>query len=422
MPNPAEETPVAPAAPVLTPPRAGLPLPIMIFLGFQVVLAASGIGWATYRVHQIDAEHVLPIPLNEPLEVLPRFDEPAVASDEQLVRALEKLRPRLRGDKPKMNYVDHALRFWGIEARFDAETCPNCLSGMELRDLLLDHRQFEAAWGAKTRPFMLTGPQGIRPRLQEGEATASHVDHTLATLAEVGTPLDTPVMTARRETDVRALLEQSLRDFSLNQTEYEWSALAYALYLPTRTSWYSREGQRINFDVLAERIMRQALPQGVCLGNHRMHALVMLLRVHEQQPILSEPTREAVTAFLKGVTQRFIEHQHEEGYWDRGWTGPTEPAMTELHGPPDPLSNRVLATGHVMEWWALAPAEIHPPLDVLARAGQWLCTTIETMTDREIDVNYTYLSHAGRALALWRGKLPAQVKLESAVAPAAAAK
>ena len=37
--------------------------------------------------------------------------------------------------------------------------------------------------------------------------------------------------------------------------------------------------------------------------------------------------------------------------------------------------------------------------------------TIEKMSPREIDMNYTVITHAGRALALWRGKFPAQVVL-----------
>jgi hypothetical protein len=60
----------------------------------------------------------------------------------------------------------------------------------------------------------------------------------------------------------------------------------------------------------------------------------------------------------------------------------------------------------------MAPRESHPPRDTLVRAGQWLVATIEEMSDDTIAANYTFLSHAGRALALWRGKQVADVDLE----------
>lgn len=388
-----------------TPSAGGLSWGVVVFLVVQLLIAGSSGGWAAYRSRQMESALLLPIPRNEPLQVLPRFDYPDVITDEQLPQALSKLRPRLRGANPKINHVDHALRLWGTEATFaDKE----CLSGLELRELLLDHRRFAEAWGSKTSPFLTVGPAGVRARLQEGDATASHVDHTLACLAESGTPLDFPVITANGETRVLALLRQSLRDFSLNQVEYEWSALAYALYLPTRNSWFTDEKQLVNFDRIADRIMRQALPQGVCLGNHRMHALVMLLRVDEQTRILSEGTRQRIVAYLAGVTQQFVRSQKADGFWDRSWAGT---AAVNPDAPENPLSNRILATGHVLEWWSLAPAEVHPPRETLVRAGQWLYRTIEGMSPREIEVNYTFLSHAGRALALWRGRLPSQVKL-----------
>ena len=57
---------------------------------------------------------------------------------------LDKLKPRLRMSRPKINQIDHALRFWGVEAAFTEE---DCLSGVEMRELLLDHRRFSEAWG-----------------------------------------------------------------------------------------------------------------------------------------------------------------------------------------------------------------------------------------------------------------------------------
>ncbi|MFW6124849.1 MAG: hypothetical protein ACOC46_01765 [Pirellulales bacterium] len=379
------------------------------FVALQVAVLAVGSAWAAWHIAAYRRERALPAPpRNASLTVGPLYDDPSVVALQQLRVVLDRLKPRFRDGPPNINHVDHALRFWGVGATFDD---PACLSGREMRQLLVDTRQFRALEGADAAPLLIDAGPGVRVRVQEGLASSSHVDHTLATLAEVGTSLSFAIVTPRRRTTYRALLEQSLRDFSLNQIEYEWSAIAYGLFLPPTRRWISREGQEITFDRLAGRIMREDLPDGVCAGNHRMQALVVLLRVDSDWRILSAPVRRRVEAYLKDVTRRLVEHQAEDGYWKSNWpTG--SPAAREdgqEDSAADDLATRILATGHPMEWWALAPPELLPPRHVRQRAGQWLVRTIQNLTPEQIDLYYTFLSHAGHALSLWRGREPAQV-------------
>jgi len=368
-----------------------------VFLFVQVVLVGVALAATARRLKQL--EFTLPPMRNQPPQVTPLYDDPCVVSDEQLLHVLHKLRPQLRGEQPKINHIDHALRFWGLESEF---ADPACLSGREMRELLLDHPSFSKAWGDKTQPLLIDRPRGVAVRTQEGQATASHVDHTLASLAEVGTPIDYPVRTPNGVVTVRSLVEQALAEFSLNQVEYEWSTLAFALYLEPTKKWTSHEGQEITYDRLAERIMRQRLNQGVCMGNHRLHALVMLLRLDEQTPLLSETGRQRIVDHLRDATRRFVASQHLEGYWTRDWPSATPPATPDDSSQQD----RILATGHVLEWWALAPPEVQPPHETLVRGGQWLSKTIGELDEDKIRDYYTFLTHAGRALALWRGHFP----------------
>lgn len=395
------EPTTAPASPA----SAGLPARAVVWLICHILILGGGLSWAAIRYQQLEDAKLPPVPQNLPLQVTPRYNVPEVVSDDQLQRVLHKLRPRLRHHNPVVNHLDHALRFWGIEAQFND---PECYSGLELRDVLLDYRQFSQAWEKGTKPLMQKTTYGLRPRLQSGPATASHVDHTLACLAETGTPLEYPVLIGpgeKGERSVNDLYQSAFKSFSLNQVEYEWSTLVFALYSPTERSWFTTEGQRISFDDLASRIMRQKLTQGVCAGNHRLHTLAMLLRIHEQQKLLSPAMQAQVTAHLHSVTQQLIAHQDADGSWDTNWDGSSKP-----EGETQPArSRRILATGHALEWWAFAPESVHPPRETLVKAGQWLVKTVDEMTDREIAASYTFLSHAGRSLALWRGKFPAQV-------------
>lgn len=347
-------------------------------------------------------------PNTEPLVITPLHDDPQIVSDDQLQRVLHKIRPAFRDVSTKLNTIDHALRLWTPRADFDD---PDCLSGAELLGLLTDHRQYQQHWGPKTEPFLLANTNFDSPyiefRTRSGAESSSHVDHTLATLAESDIPLDYPVHTEDGEFPLRAAFAFSFDAFRLNQTEYEWSALAFLHYLPHEKSWITKEGQRITWDMISERLMRQRLTQGSCYGTHRLHTLVCILRVDENHNILSTECRQEVTSYLKDVTRRLATTQHNDGYWTQGWPGEERDGpSTKSALPIDDRSQRILATGHTLEWWALAPEELLPERERIILASQWLVTTIDGMSDAEVARAYTFLTHAARALSLWRGKFP----------------
>lgn len=370
-------------------------------LAAQVALAAVLVAWFAASGRTALAPRRLPPLRDKPLAIGTFYDRDYVVSDEQLARVLKKLRPRNEGAETKINHVDHALRFWTVRARFGD---PAFFSGEDMLRLLIDDRQFHALYGPEKKSLLMPEKSGIRVRTSEGNLSSSHVDHTVASLAEVGTPLDYPVQTAKGPSTFRALVEQALRDFSLNQVEYEWAALTFALYMPAPSAWTTSEGQRISFDTIARRIMRERLPRGVCFGNHRLFSLCVLLRIDEQQPILSPEVRRASIDWLKQATAMLVWTQNAEGYWGEDWARREGEPAEAADSSGNAVTDRILATGHALEWWAIAPEECLPPRGILLRAGQWLVRTIDQLTPKETQDRFTYLSHAGRALALWRGK------------------
>lgn len=372
-----------------------------LFVVTQLLLIGAAAVWAGVRVQHWQRAESLPPVRSTPRVIAPLYDYDVVVSDHDLQEILAKVRLVDQGADTRVNQVDHCMRYWGAAAEFDE---PQYFSGQAMRELMTDHRLFVARYGTETPPLLIDAEQGVRVRVEAHVAASSHVDHTLACLAEVGTPLDFPLVTPTRTTTYRAMLEQSLRDFSLNQTEYEWSVLAYALYLEPNAGWTTSEGQQITFDMLARRLMREPLSRGVCFANHRMYSLAVLLRVDEQEQLLSGEVREEVLDYLRGITATLVQHQHPTyGYWNGNWPFAAPREGDEF----DTLSDRILATGHALEWWAIAPAELHPPRPVLAAAGQWLVRTIESLDTAGVEQNLTFLSHACRALTLWRGHEPA---------------
>ncbi len=396
---------------------------LIAFVAFQIVLITAIGSWAAVRVRRLADQRRLPPLRDEPLRVEPLYDYDVVVTDEQLERVLVRLGLQENGRDTNIGFVDHSLRFWGPEARFSNT---QVMSGEDLRSLLTDHRRYAEVYGREQDPLLIDTGTGVRVRAFEGPASSSHIDHTMACLAEVGTPLDFPVFTDRRQTTFRDLVEQSLHDFSLNQAEYEWSALTYALLLPPTRRWLTAEGREMTFDRLAERIMREPLPEGVCMANHRFHTLVMFLRVDDQIPILSSETRLQVIAYLSDITARLVAHQHADGFWNVDWPHSIPASSHPSDRAGDGLDDRMIVTGHALEWWALAPREVHPPRHVLAAGGQWLVTTIDQLEDEQLAEFYSFLTHVGRALSLWRSRDPAEVvrvvqlrQQQSAPAPAA---
>lgn len=384
---------------------------IVFFLVFQGLLVTAVAGWAAWRVGQQQQARSLPALRAEPRWVRPQYDNPLVVTDEQLRQVLTKLFPRFRDKRSPVSTLDHALRFWGYPAAFTDD--PTVLSGKEMHRLLVNQEQFTAYYGPDVKPLLddLGIEKGIRYRTLDGDFSSSHVDHTLACLLEVGTPLDHPVRTPKRTTTLRKLVEQSLRDFSLNQEEYEWSAIVYALCLQPPGHWMTQEGQAMDFDRIADRIMRERLPRGVCLGQHRLHALVVLLRVDETERILSDAGRQRIRDYLHEITARLVQSQLPDGSWDSNWETGQHPSGTAAQSTTD-ISDRLLVTGHALEWWSLAPEDLLPPRDTLVRAGQWAVKAILELDDATVIKRYGPLSHSGRALALWRGLWPYQVELD----------
>jgi hypothetical protein len=135
----------------------------------------------------------------------------------------------------------------------------------------------------------------------------------------------------------------------------------------------------------------------------------MMLRIHQAgQPILSDIGEQEITDYLAGMTKRLVDHQHPDGFWNANWpqSKPPGPA-SEVEG--NRIMDQILATGHALEWWSMSPESLHPPRHVIVTAGQWMVRTIDDLSEDEVRQYYTFLSHAGRALALWRSRDPADV-------------
>ena len=364
-----------------------------------LLLVALGV----YRLGFVSAQtQEFPLDRVEPWTIAPRYDVPQVATDEQLAEILDRLKPPI--DPLDTNNIVHALRLWGADARFDEPDLP---SGEAMRQYILDDAQFIRMAGDDAAPLVSITPEGIEVREwvinEPHTATSSyHTNDLLATLAETGTRLDTPLITRNGSTTVAALLETSMRQYHDQQLEYEWTAISYARYLMPLTRWKNKFGESIHVRDLIDQLINHPWQLGPCNGTHRLEAMSVLLRADDQAQSLSVRSRHRVLKHLVAVSALLTRAQTQDGYWTRRWplgaSASTDTSAT--------MADRVLVTGHHLEWLALAPPEVQPPRETVVRAAQWLVRTMLEVDDKTLDESYTFYTHAARALCLWRKKDP----------------
>ena len=84
----------------------------------------------------------LPLERDQALQISPLYDDPQLVSDGQLAAVLSQIVPHFPPKKMKPNHVEHALRTWHVDAKFQD---PDALSGESMRDFLIDHSRFLAS-------------------------------------------------------------------------------------------------------------------------------------------------------------------------------------------------------------------------------------------------------------------------------------
>lgn len=389
--------------------------PLTLFLAVQLTLLTTfGVSFArnstdtTRQLEQFSHGRMeyppLKITRETPLRITPFYDDPDLVSDEDLAAVLRQVMPRFPAQRIKPNYVEHALRIWGVDAEFRDQ---HAMSGKKMLDFLVNHGQYLASWGDKIQPLLQEDEDaGVSIRYGREEGASVHHDHWLACLTEAGVSLHEPIyVPSHRQHTIEDALQQALRDFRLDERETEWSALAYGLWLPPQHNWINDQGRTITFDLLAERLMRGALEQGVCHGTHRLYSLMVLVRLDDEYhgELLRKETRAAILAHLAHIRDIIIKSQFPDGHWGSNWP---EGEDSVKHPLEDEEYRKVIATGHQLEWLAIAPPDLHPPRAQIHKAAQWLIATTKRQKSSEILAKYTFFSHVGNALALWRKTSP----------------
>ncbi len=318
--------------------------------------------------------------------------------------------------KAALGDIIHALRVFGPEDRA-LEGRP---SYAEMRGLLLDSKS-NMDWFDGSLSFIETrhGLRFVPPVSRSGRREQQpHTDQVLAILGELGVPLDTTIRTPAGDRLVRALLDDAVAEFQIDQ-ELEWTAVALALYLPPARAWTNRFGETTDFDTLAHELMGRPLARASCAGTHTLYALAMIDRADALDPVLSATTRGDLRDLLSQLSAEVAAGQRDDGsfnpYWYRRVDGlswyahyramrrspGSQRGAPELYleGEADDLvEHKVLVTGHHVEWTLMLPPKMQMPPAVLARAAGFLARALSDASDGELANMFCPFSHASRFL------------------------
>ena len=344
----------------------------------------------------------VPIPRDKPIEIARPYNKPEWVSNEDLAVVLKQVQPRFDREKMKPNFVEHALRTWGVDATFQN---PGVISGQEMLEFLTDNAKFVDSWGKEISPLLQERSRGIGIHWGTDLGASYHHDHLLACITEAGAPLSTPVFgPTRQNATLYDVIQESLRDFRLDERETEWTAMAFGLWIPPTKTWVGSGGRQYSFDLLVDRLLRGEKVTGVCAGTHRVYSLLLLILLDDEHDILSDTAREKAYSYLRDVRDAITKSQFEDGHWNSDWPK-GELAVTNPTDEPEYRS--VIATGHHLEWMSIAPPDLLIPDHQIKKAIDWIVKNTTEKTPQQIDAHYTFYSHVGAALCNWRQVRPA---------------
>lgn len=225
-----------------------------------------------------------------------------------------------------------------------------------------------------------------------------HPGQVLSALAECGVPLTQDLVTiSDRTITVSDLVEDCAQSFSFDE-DIEWRSVALAVYRPHITSWTTRAGEDVSFDRITKELLRRTRTQGgltSCWGTHAFYTLAVFLSVDGSVPIWRDRSLKAdVTASLMNASDNLASTQRNDGAWDEHWSlpGMTRSVLS--------TEQRLLVTGHHLEWLAMAPSECRPSAVVLEAAGEFVASEVAQRSLEQRLKQICACSHGLRAFVL----------------------
>ena len=258
-------------------------------------------------------------------------------------------------------------------------------SGETMLKSLLDESAAIQTFGHS--PFIRTR-NGLRYYLSNdpvfhSEIGEVHRDQCLATFADLDLPLNTPIHLKSESLRISNLLSESVANFSLDQQEPAWTAMAYAKYLPPQKKWVNRFGEQTSFSQLVQHLFHVNLNSQSCGGTHILEALVRICNADHHYSILDNETRQQLDSYLATTIREIVQNQQADGGWNKQWCA----SVNDDIGPMTPIEARLLVTGHLLQVLNELDPQSRPPNVVYVHSAEWIKQELNS-TKTHYDVSW----------------------------------
>lgn len=382
-------------------------LPALIGLSFCVVCVC----WAGFLYQRVAVERIKPLSYEsfallreKPIQLGANTPSIILKTSDDFGSIFNKLDPSNQKDKLKLSASQclHLLTAFGLDAKFADRRFP---SGKDLLRVLTDSRQATEYFG---HPVMLSTRHGVRPCSGKDFELASqaHRDQLLSCVAQLGVAFDYPLIVEGEPREFGDIIRDSIANFHLGQEEIEFTAIAYALYLPPNRAWINKLGEEYTFDDLVNELLRRELNQSHCFGAHLVEAMTVIDRVDSEfDPILSKTSRSQLREHLDLVVKTILREQDDDGSWGPQWHYDLLSDDARHRAPSETKTqNRLLATAHITQLLARLSLKRYP-LDrsMFRRAVAWLNYTTAEVDQDFVFNNFCPCTHAAWCLSRFGG-------------------
>jgi len=328
----------------------------------------------------------------QPIQLRVHIPKATTISSVELARVLHKVQPLPQHMPASIGL--HLLMAYGLDAEFQHS---KFRSSEDLLRLFTDER-FAAEY--LDAPTLFRSRYGIRAASHREFTLAGeqHYDQVLGSLGQLGLPLSYQLIVGGERFSLADLLLDSIACFELHQDEIEWTAIAYALYLPPRREWTNKFGERFSFVDLAGELLTRDLRQSSCCGTHILEAMLTMLRVDtEVTPILNATTRAALRRRLSALFRSALQTQCAHGSWPSDWWDVTVSRASCSCGQGsgnDQIAHSLLATSHLTQMFISMPRREPIMERCVVRACTWLYEILERADSEFVQENFCACSHA----------------------------
>ena len=289
----------------------------------------------------------------------------------------------------------HVLDFYGL-GKTDLPLFP---SGEAALKALTDEKTAIRFFG---KSALTETWHGVRYALYDEYSTGvdlgeAHQDQCLSIFASLDLPLSTPVHLKGGSFSLKNVLAESMYSFDLSQREITWSAMAFAKYVPPKSSWTNLSDKEITFSKIVDALLKIDLNNQKCGGTHVLEALILIEKADRKLPILDDATRSRLNAWLKTTIEQLVKSQHEDGSWSKAWCA----GLRDESEPMSPFQMSFLVTGHLVEILNKLDPPLRPKQEVLIKAAHWISNSIDSP---EIQANgfwlcpFTHATHGARQI------------------------